>query len=248
MKLKDKAAVITGGSSGIGLAIAREFKANGARVIISGRNAERLEEACDVLGDGAFAVQGDVSNLEDLDRLMEVAKLKFGKIDALVANAGVARLVPMADVDEKFFDEISETNFKGLYFTVQKAAPLLSDGASVVLISSIVNQMGMLNFSVYAATKSAVRSLARSFSAELLPRGIRVNTLSPGPIDTPIIKKLGLSDEELEGMGKMLIEMSPMKRFGTPEEMAKAALFLASPDSSYMAGAEIVADGGFTQI
>ncbi len=248
MKLKDKVALITGGNSGIGLAIAREFKANGARVIISGRNAERLEEAKSILGDGTLTVQGDVSNLEDLDRLMETARLKHGKIDVLVANAGMAKLVPLEAVDEKFFDEISETNFKGLYFTVQKAVPLLSDGASVVLISSIVNQMGMLNFSVYAATKSAVRSLARSFSAELLPRGIRVNTLSPGPIDTPIIKKLGLSDEELEGMGKMLIEMSPMKRFGTPEEMAKAALFLASSDSSYVAGAEIVADGGFTQI
>ena len=248
MRLKDKVAVITGGNSGIGLAIAKEFKAQGAQVTIFGRNQKTLDEAIQTIGNGALTVQGDVTNHGDLARLYKLTEEKFGKVDILVANAGMGRLVPVEATDEKLFDEISDINFKGLYFTVQKALPHLNDGASIVLVSSIANQKGFPNFSVYSATKAAVRSLARSFSAELLTRGIRTNVLSPGPIETPIYGKLGLSEGEAEEMGRTFQDMNPMKRFGTPEEMAKAALFLASSDSSYVAGAELIADGGFTQI
>lgn len=248
MKLKGKVAVITGGSSGIGLAIAREFKAQGAQLAILGRDEKALDRAAGVVGKDTLPVKGDVTNLSDIERLYSVTREKFGKLDIVVANAGVAKLAPIEAVDEEFFDYISDINFKGLFFTVQRAATHLSDGASVVLVSSGVNQLGLPNFSVYSATKAAVRSLARSFTAEFLPRGIRVNVLSPGPIETPIFEKMGVPEEAMEEMGRNIREMNPMKRFGTPEEMAKAALFLASSDSSYMAGAELVADGGVTQL
>lgn len=248
MKLKEKVAVITGGNSGIGLAIAKEFKAQGAKVVIFGRNQETLDKAKSDIGDSVLAVQGDVRNIGDIERLYELTEEKFGKVDILVANAGMGRLVPVETTDEKLFDEISDINFKGLYFTVQKSIPHLNEGASIVLVSSVANQKGFPNFSVYSATKAAVRSLARSFSGELLGRGIRVNVLSPGPIETPIYSKLGLSEAEVEELGKTFQDMNPMKRFGTPEEMAKAVLFLASSDSSYVVGAELIADGGFTQI
>lgn len=248
MKLAGKVAVITGGNSGIGLSIAREFSEQGAHVVIFGRSAETLQEAANTIGNGTLAVQGDVSKLEDLDRLYQETVATFGKIDVLVANAGVAKVAPIEHTDEALFDLISSVNFKGVFFTVQKAAPHLNDGASIVLTTSGTNVLGLPNFSVYAATKAAVRSLARTFSAELLPRGIRVNALSPGPIETPLFGRMGLPEEAMEGLATDITAQNPMGRFGNPEEIAKAALFLATSDSSYVAGTELVADGGMTQL
>ena len=248
MKLQGKVAVVTGGNSGIGLAIAREFAEQGADVVVFGRNAQTLDEAVRSIGNGTLGVQGDVTRLDDLDRLYQETVARFGKIDILVANAGIARPAPLDLTDEALFDLTSDINFKGAFFTVQKAVPHLNDGASIILVTSAGNVKGLPNFSVYVATKAAVRSLARSFSAELLPRGIRVNALSPGPIETPIFGRMGLPEEAIEGIAAKMTEMLPIKRFGKPEEMAKAALFLASSDSSFVVGAELVADGGMSQL
>ena len=248
MKLQGKVALVTGGNSGIGLAIAREFAEQGADVVVFGRNAETLDEAVRSIGNGTLGVQGDVTRLDDLDRLYQETVARFGKIDILVANAGIARPAPLDLTDEALFDLTSDINFKGAFFTVQKAVPHLNDGASIILVTSAGNVKGLPNFSVYVATKAAVRSLARSFSAELLPRGIRVNALSPGPIETPIFGRMGLPEEAMDGIAAKMTEMLPIKRFGKPEEMAKAALFLASSDSSYVVGAELVADGGLSQL
>ncbi len=248
MKLQGKVAVVTGGNSGIGLAIAREFAEQGADVVVFGRNAETLDEAVQSIGNGTLGVQGDVTRLDDLDRLYQETVARFGKIDILVANAGVARPAPLDLTDEALFDLTSDINFKEAFFTVQKAVPHLNDGASIILVTSAGNVKGLPNFSVYVATKAAVRSLARSFSAELLPRGIRVNALSPGPIETPIFGRMGLPEEAMDGIAAKMTEMLPIKRFGKPEEMAKAALFLASSDSSYVVGSELVADGGMSQL
>lgn len=248
MKLKGKVAVITGGNSGIGLAIAKDFVAQGATVVIHGRNKKTLDEAAAAIGNNTLAVQGDVANLADLDALFAKISDRHKKIDILVANAGIAGFTPIDQVNEKTFDEISDINFKGLFFTVQKAVPLLNKGASIILVSSVANQMGMATFSVYSATKAAVRSLSRTLSAELLPKGIRVNTLSPGPIETPIFDRMGMTKEMKADFGKQISQQVPMGRFGSSAEMAKTATFLASSDSSYIAGAEIVADGGMSQI
>jgi NAD(P)-dependent dehydrogenase (short-subunit alcohol dehydrogenase family) len=248
MKLKNKVAVITGGNSGIGLAIAKEFVKEGAKVAVFARNKDALDRTVSELGASALGVQGDVRLLSDIDRLYSETSKKFGKVDVVVANAGIAPMIPLSEITEKAFDEISDINFKGAFFTVQRALPHLNSGASVILVSSAVNQMGMPSFSVYAATKAAVRSLARTLSADLLERGIRVNSLSPGAIDTPIFDKTGKSKAEKEEMAKHIAQMVPMKRFGTSEEMAKAALFLASTDSSYMAGSDLMVDGGIAQL
>ena len=248
MRLEGKTAVVTGGNSGIGLAIAKSFKEEGARVAIFGRNPDSLASAVQELGDGSISVQGDVSQSEDLDRLYSEVDAKFGKVDVLVANAGIGEFVPLDAADEAHFSRVVDVNFKGAFFTVQKAVPYLNDGASVVLTSSALNQMGWPGASVYSATKAAVRSLARTFSAELIGRGIRVNSLSPGPIETPIFDKLGLPQADLDGFKGQITEQSPISRFGQPHEMAKAALFLASDDSSYVVGADLVADGGLSQI
>ena len=248
MKLAGKVAVITGGNSGIGLAIAQEFTQQGANVVIFGRNAQTLDEASEHIGNGTLAVQGDVTQLADLERLYQQTIARFGKIDILVANAGVAKPAPLDLTDEALFDLTSDVNFKGAFFTVQKAVPHLNEGASIILTTSAGNVKGLPNFSVYVATKAAVRSLARSFSAELLPRGIRVNALSPGPIETPIFGRMGLPQEAVDGIAEQISAMTPIKRFGQPNEMAKAALFLASSDSSYVVGSELVADGGMSQL
>lgn len=243
MKLIGKVAVVTGGNSGIGLATAQEFKAQGAKVAIFGRSQKTLDEAVHTIGEGTLAVRGDVTDLADLNRLYEQTVERFGKVDILVVNAGISKPAPVEQVDEALFDQISDTNFKGAFFTVQRALPHLNDGASIILVTAYVNQKGIPGYSLVSATKAALRSLARSFSAELLPRGIRVNALSPGAIETPILGKLGLPVETLKWA-----EQIPMKRLGSAEEMAKVALFLASTDSSYIAGAELVADGGKSQI
>ena len=248
MKLDNKIAVITGGNSGMGLSMAREFAKQGASVAIFGRSADTLESATAEIGGDTLAVQGDVTSVADLDRLFESTVQKFGKIDVLITNAGVARPAPVDEVDEDAFDFLSDINFKGAFFTVQRALPHLNDPASIVLTSSIANRTEMPGMAVYGATKAAVRSLPRTLSAELLPRGIRVNALSPGAIETPIWGRTGLQQEELAQMASNIGSQIPIGRFGTPDEMAKAALFLASDDSSYVVGTELVADGGMTQI
>lgn len=250
MKLHNKVAVITGGNSGIGLAIAREFKSNGAKVVIFGRSRRTLDQAAQSLGGDSLAVQGDVRKMDDLERLFEQTAKTFGEIDVLVANAGIAKFAPIESLPEGLFDELSDILFKGLFFTVQRALPRMRGGASIILVGSAdSDKLGRIGTSIYSAAKAAVRSLARSMAVELLPRRIRVNVLSPGMTDTPIISREGgppgITPEQLAAV---ITSTIPVRRRGTPEEMAKAALFLASDDSSYCLGSEIVVDGGMTQL
>ncbi len=247
-KLDGKVAVITGGNSGIGLATAQAFVDQGARVAIMGRDPATLAAALEQLGDGAIGIQGDVRNLGDLDRLYASVRDQLEAIDVLFVNAGVANFRPFEDVDEADFDVQFDVNVKGAYFAVQKSLPLLRDGAAIILTTSISNQLGDPNTSVYSATKAALRSLARTLSAELVGRGIRVNAISPGPIDTPIFGRLGLPQDALDEMAQGLAERVPMKRMGAADEIAKAVVFLASNDSSFVLGHELVVDGGLTEL
>jgi NAD(P)-dependent dehydrogenase (short-subunit alcohol dehydrogenase family) len=246
--LEGKVAVITGGNSGIGLATAKEFKEQGAQVVITGRDQQTLDEAKREIGGGVLALRSDTSSLTDIDKLFADVNDKFGKIDVLFVNAGIGKFVPVEDVTEELFDSIMDINFKGAYFTIQKALPFLNDNASIVLNASIVAHIGMLNSSVYAASKAALITLVRTLSAELVGRGIRVNAVSPGPIATPILNRLGLPPEALAETKNGLESQVPMKRFGRPEEIAKTVLFLASADSSFLLGTEIIADGGMSQL
>ncbi len=247
-KLEGKVAVITGGNSGIGLATAKEFKEQGARVVITGRDQKTLDEAKREIGGDVLAVRSDTSNLTEIDKLFNVVKEKFGKIDVLFVNAGVGSFAPVEAVTEEVFDSIMNINFKGAYFTIQKALPLLNDNASIVLNASINANIGMPNSSVYAASKAALITLARTLSAELVGRGIRVNVVSPGPVTTPILGRMGMPQDVLEETTKSVQAQVPMKRFGRPEEIAKTVLFLASSDSSFVLGTEIIADGGMSQL
>lgn len=246
MRLKDKVAVITGGNSGIGLAIAKQFQREGAKVAVFGRNAETLAAAAAELGDGALVVKGDVTSVADLEQLYADTVARFGKIDVLVANAGVAGMAPLGGTEEATFDRISDINFKGAYFTVQTVLPHLADNASVLITGSAVAYKAMPGMAAYAATKAAVRSLVRSFAAELAPRGVRVNVLSPGAIETPIYGTLGMSEDQVNGMVQQFVAQIPLSRFGNADEMAKAAVFLGSDDSSYVTGSDLVADGGYS--
>jgi NAD(P)-dependent dehydrogenase (short-subunit alcohol dehydrogenase family) len=248
VRLEGRRAVVTGGGSGIGRAIAQEFAAEGARVAIFGRDRRALDETATALGGDAIAVAGDVTHLPDLDWLFDEASARFGGLDIVVANAGIAPLTPFEATDEATFDRVCDTNFKGVYFTVQKALPHLGRGASVILMSSALGQLGVADHTVYAATKAAIRSLGRTLCAALLPRGIRVNVLSPGPVATPIFDKMGLPQAVLDNRDAVLLADVPIKRFGAPREIARAAVFLASDDSSFMAGSELVADGGHSQL
>ena len=247
-RLAGKVAVIVGGNSGIGLASAKAFVREGASVVIAGRDQATLDHASRELGTGVVAVRTDVSQLSDLDRLFATTRERFGRIDVLFANAGIAHFVPVEEVSEKFFDSIFDVNTKGLFFTVQRAIPLFTRGTSVILTTSSVVEKGMQGASVYAASKAAVRSLARSFSAELAERGVRVNVLCPGPVDTPIFGRMELPPEVMEAMSETIRSRVPMKRFGRPEELANAAVFLASDESSFMLGAEVAVDGGSAQL
>jgi len=247
-KLDGKVAVVTGGNSGIGLATAKEFSDQGAKVAISGRDQETLNSAKKEIGNGVLVVKADTSNLEDIDVLLGAVKKEFGKIDVLFVNAGVGKFLPIESVDEEFFDQIMDINFKGAYFTIQKALPLLNENASIILNTSINAHIGMPNTSVYAASKAALITLARTLSAELVGRGIRVNAVSPGPVTTPIFNKAGLAPQELKKLAQSIQDQVPMKRFGLPEEIAKTVLFLASSDSSFLLGTEIIADGGMSQL
>src|SRR5436190_8561074 len=247
-KLEGKVAVVTGGNSGIGLATAQRFADEGAHVFITGRRQAELDQAVKQIGHGAVAVQGDVAKLADLDRLYATIKQQQGRIDVLFANAGGGEMLPLGAITEAHYDQIFGTNVKGLLFSVQKALPLFQDGGSIILNASVAGSKGIEAFSVYSATKAAVRSFARTWTTDLKPRKIRVNTISPGPIDTPILNNLGLNQEELGQLKTNLSSGVPLGRMGLPEEVAKAALFLASDDSSFVTGIELFVDGGMAQI
>jgi len=248
MGLEGKVALITGGNSGIGLATAKQFVNEGAYVYISGRRDTELAAAVKEIGKNVTGIQGDVSNLGDLDRLFAQVKREKGKLDIVFANAGVATYAPFGKITEEHFDSIFDINVKGLLFTVQKALPLLPDGASVILNASVVASKGLSANSVYSATKAAIRSFARTWTTDLKDRHIRVNAVSPGPIDTPGLNNLLASSGAGEQRLKALSTVVPLGRLGTPDEIARAVVFLASDDSSYVTGTELFVDGGFAQV
>jgi NAD(P)-dependent dehydrogenase (short-subunit alcohol dehydrogenase family) len=247
-RLEGKVAVITGGNSGIGLATAKQFVAEGAYVFITGRRQPELDAAVKQIRHNVTAVQSDVAKLADLDRLFATVRAEKSRIDILFANAGIAEFAPLGEITEEHFDSIFGTNVKGLVFTVQKALPLMPDGASIVLNASIVASKGQSQLSVYSATKAALRSFARTWTTDLKARRIRVNAVSPGYIETPGLNNLLASSGPNEQQEKLIAESVPLGRFGRPEEIAKAVVFLASDDSSYMAGAEMFVDGGYAQV
>ena len=248
MKLENKVTVITGGNSGIGLATAKLFSKEGAKVVITGRRQDVVEAAAKEIGGGAVGITNDTSNMTDIDNLYQEIEKLHGKIDVLFLNAGVATFAPIDYVTEEMFDNQFNINVKGLYFNIQKALPLMKSGGSIILTTSAADQTGSPNTSVYSASKAAVRSLARTLSGELLAKGIRVNSIAPGPIETPIFDKLGMAEEMLYQVKEQFAGMVPMKRFGTADELAKGALFLASDDSSYIAGIDLAVDGGLVSI
>src|SRR6476660_2840243 len=247
-KLEGKVALITGGNSGIGLATAKQFVNEGAYVFITGRREAELAAAKKQIGKNVTAIQGDVSNLDDLDRLFVHIKKEKDNIDIVFATAGIARYAPLGAITEDFCDSIFNINVKGVLFTVQKSLPLLRDGGSIILNASIVATKGLSSNSVYSATKAAVRSFARTWTTDLKDRRIRVNAISPGPIDTPGLSELLASSETGEQRKKMISTTVPLGRFGRPEEIAKAVVFLASDDASYITGIELFVDGGFAQV
>jgi len=247
-KLNGKLALVTGGNSGIGLATAKRFVSEGAYVFITGRRQKELDTAVKEIGKNVTAVQGDVADLADLDRLFAQIKEDKGKIDIVFANAGVAKYAPLGKITEELYDSIFDTNVKGLLFTVQKALPLLRDRGSIILNASIVGSKGLASNSVYSATKAAVRSFARTWTTDLKDRHIRVNAVSPGPIDTPGLRELLASSEVGKQRKEMISTGVALGRLGTPDEIAKAVVFLASDDASYITGIELFVDGGFAQV
>ncbi len=247
-KLDGKTALITGGNSGIGLATAKWFAKEGAYVFITGRRDPELAAAVKEIGHDVTGVQGDVSNLGDLDRLFAQIKREKGKLDIVFANAGIAKYAPFGTITEELYDSIFDINVKGLLFTVQKALPLLPDGASIIVNASIVGSKGLSSNSVYSATKAAIRSFARTWTTDLKDRRIRVNAVSPGAIDTPGLSDLLASSDAGEQRKKMISTSVPLGRLGTADEVAKAVVFLASDDSSYITGTELFVDGGFAQV
>ena len=247
-RLQGKIALITGGNSGIGLATAKQFVNEGAYVFVTGRREAELAEAAKVIGRNVTGVQGDASNLGDLDRLFAQIERDKGRLDIVFANAGAARYAPLGSISEELYDSIFNINVKGLLFTVQKALPLMPDGAAIILNASIVASKGLAANSVYSATKAAVRSFARTWTTDLKARRIRVNAVSPGSTDTPGLSDLLASSEVGEQRKKMIANAVPLGRLGTPDEIAKAVVFLASDDASYITGAELFVDGGFAQV
>lgn len=247
-KLEGRIALVTGGSSGIGLATAKQFIQEGAFVYITGRRQAELDAAVETLGSQAKAVRADASNLTDLDGLYAQIRQDKGRLDVLFVNAGGGSFAPIGQITEEQFDRTFDTNVKGVLFTVQKALPLIPDGGSIVLNASIVSVQGTPNFSVYSASKAAVRSFARTWTSDLKDRRIRVNVVSPGPIDTPGLSGLAQNEEQKNALYAQLAADVPLGRLGEPEEIAKAAVFLASEDASYIAGIELFVDGGTAQI
>ena len=247
-KLNDKIALVTGGNSGIGLATAQRFAREGATVVITGRRRQVLDEAVGQIGGNALGICADASRLADIDALYQRIGQLYGRLDVLVANAGVIRPAAGEQVDAAQFDEQFDINVKGVFYSIQKALPLLRDGGSIVLVSSIAHLKALDAHVVYAATKAAVRSFARSWAGELRQRNIRVNCLSPGPVLTPIIGKMGIGDEQFAAFERQVTGLIPLGRLGRPEELANAALFLASDDSSFITGVDLCVDGGLSQL
>jgi NAD(P)-dependent dehydrogenase (short-subunit alcohol dehydrogenase family) len=247
-RLHGKVAVVTGGNSGIGLASAKRLQQEGARVAISGRSQKTLDEASKILGKDALAVQADVAKLPEIDKLFSTVAAKFGKIDVLFVNAGVATFAPFAGFTETAYDELFDINAKGAFFTVQKALPHLNHGASIILNTSVASHIGNPTGVAYGATKAAMRSFVRSLAADLANQNIRVNAVAPGPIETPIFGRIGLSKAEVDQAVQGFIAAAPLKRIGKPEEVAGAVAFLASSDSSYVTGIELSVGGGIGQV
>ncbi|NPT44688.1 glucose 1-dehydrogenase [Paraburkholderia sp. 1N] len=247
-RLQDKTAVITGGSSGIGLATAKRFAEEGAHVFIFGRRQSELNKAVDHIGKNVTAVQGDVTRMEDLDRLYSKVKAERGSVDVLFANSGFVEHQAIGEISPEHYDKTFDVNVRGVIFTVQKALPILRDNASIILTGSVATIKGLPAHDTYSATKAAVRSLARTWTMELKGRGIRVNVISPGAIDTPIIDSQASTPEDAEKIRQNFAAATPLGRIGRPEEIASAALFLASDDSSYVAGVELFVDGGLAQV
>ncbi len=252
MRLKNKVAVITGGNSGIGLGIAKEFKTEGALGTIVGRNLETLNNAETLLSPNFKSIQTDITKTEDLENIFKETQKEFGKLDILVVNAGGAlgngTLGSVVDTTEENYDRMIDLNLKSVFFTVQKALPYLNDGASIILVASIATKKAFEGLTVYSAAKAGVRSFARTFSRDLLDRAIRVNVLSPGTIETPLFKKLGLPDEVSEQAKEQFGKLIPVKRLGQPKDMGRVAVFLASDDSSFILGEDITADGGVVNL
>lgn len=247
-KLAGKIALVTGGSSGIGLATAKQFIQEGAFVYITGRRQNELDSAVEALGSQAKGVRADASKMADLDALYAQIKQEKGRLDVMFVNAGGGSFAPLGQISEEQYDQTFDTNVKGVLFTVQKALPLIPDGGSIVLNASIVSVQGTPNFSVYSASKAAVRSFARTWTNDLKDRKIRVNVVSPGPIDTPGLSGLAQNEEQKNALYAQLAASVPLGRVGKPEEIAKAAVFLASDDASYIAGIELFVDGGTVQV
>lgn len=247
MKLVNKVAFITGGSSGIGLETAKLFQAEGANVVLVGSNEERLAAAGKELDGKALLVRADIRKVADIERAVEETCTRFGRIDVVFANAGATTVAPLEAATEEYVAENVALNFTGTFFTIQKTAPIIADGGSIIVTTSFLNTIGYPGLSILAATKAATRSLVRTLGAELAPRGIRVNAVSPGAIATPFYGKIGLPDSVLSEVAAGITQKIGLKRFGEAAELAKAVLFLASDDSSYTTGAELVTDGGLTQ-
>jgi NAD(P)-dependent dehydrogenase (short-subunit alcohol dehydrogenase family) len=247
-KLEGKIALITGGTSGIGLATARLFRAHGAQLVLTGRDEGRLAETAAEFGEHALVLRSEAGNMADIDTLMAQTKARFGRLDVLFLNAAATNPAPLEHVTEAMFDEVVNVNFKGEFFTIQKALPLMGEGGAIVVTTSITNRTGSPNFPIYGATKAALRSLVQSLSLHLIPQGIRINSICPGPVDTGGFQRLPLPPEVHSAVKADISARSPIKRFATPEEIAKVALFLASSDAAYVVGEEIVVDGGITQV
>jgi NAD(P)-dependent dehydrogenase (short-subunit alcohol dehydrogenase family) len=248
MILSNKIALVIGGTSGIGLEAAKLFREEGARVIVTGADQARLNAASHELGNEVLALRADLRTPDELNKVYDEIRQRFGRLDILFANAGIGVAAPLEAVTEAQIDDQFAVNFKGIFFAVQKAAPLMGKGGSIVLTTSFLNAVGTPGLSILSATKAAVRSLARSLGAELAPRGIRVNAVSPGPISTPFHGKLGLSQKELKEAAAGIEAQVPLHRFGEAKEVARAALFLGSEDASFMTGSEVVVDGGLSQL
>ncbi len=247
-KLEGKVALVTGGTSGIGLAAARLFKEQGAQLVVTGRDPGRIADTAAELGESALVLASEAGNLGQIDALMEQVKARFGRLDVLFLNAAATNPAPIEHMTEAMFDEVVNVNFKGEFFTIQKALPLMAEGGSIVVTTSITNRTGSPNFSVYGASKAALRSLVQALSLSLITRGIRINAVCPGPIDTGGFQRLPLPPEVHGAIKAEISGRTPIKRFGTPEEVAKVALFLASDDAAYVVGEEIVVDGGISLV